>query len=73
MFLDEKCLGRDFAGVIEEVGTNLQEKWSTGDKVCGMTIRVGGQGTISSRILVDPSSDVVMTVPESLSDEQEAA
>lgn len=69
----EKGIGRDFCGVIEQVGTNHLNKWKVGDKVCGMFMHLTGLGTVSSHIVLDPSVDCIVKVPTNLSDEEAAA
>ncbi|VVT51498.1 uncharacterized protein SAPINGB_P003116 [Magnusiomyces paraingens] len=68
-----KGIGRDFCGVIEDVGKDLKEKWRVGDKVCGMFIHVNGQGTVADHVYINPDVDRIIKVPPNLSDEEAAA
>lgn len=68
-----KGIGRDFCGVIEEVGKNQKEKWKVGDRVCGMFIHINGQGTVASHVCINPDVDRIIKVPPNLSDEEAAA
>lgn len=69
----KKGLGRDFCGVIEEVGINQQGKWAIGDRVCGMFIHLAGQGTISTHVTLNPDIDRIIKAPPNLTDEEAAA
>ncbi|CAN6601804.1 protein Ast1p [Trichomonascus vanleenenianus] len=68
----EKGLGRDFCGVIDEVGKAVTD-FKVGDRVCGMVFRPGGKGTIASHIVVNVKSDAIVKAPANLSDEEAAA
>lgn len=69
----QKGIGRDFCGVIEEIGANWKGKYEKGQKVCGMFIHLNGQGTIGDYVLIDPSVDHIIDAPGNLSDEEIAA
>ncbi|KAF5102279.1 hypothetical protein D0Z00_000462 [Geotrichum galactomycetum] len=69
----KKGLGRDFCGIIEEVGANQQGKWAVGDRVCGMFIHLAGQGTISTHVTLNPDTDRIIKAPPNLTDEEAAA
>ncbi|KAK9450432.1 uncharacterized protein V1518DRAFT_413835 [Limtongia smithiae] len=62
----EKGIGRDFAGVIVQVGSSLSSKWKAGDAVCGMYYHPYGAGTFASHVLIDPSKDHIVIRPEAL-------
>ncbi|ODQ66763.1 GroES-like protein [Nadsonia fulvescens var. elongata DSM 6958] len=73
----EKGIGRDFAGTIKEVGSNLTQKWSVGESVCGLFLRVLKNGpmtgTLSTYIVVDVNVDAVTRIPEKITIEEAAA
>lgn len=69
----KKGIGRDFCGVIEEVGKNHKDKWKVGDRVCGMFIHLNGQGTVASHVCINPDVDRIIKAPPNLSDEEAAA
>lgn len=66
-------LGREYSGVVNMVGENLQSQWHEGDEVCGIYFHPhSGSGTLQSSILVEPSEDPILLKPENISS-QEAA
>lgn len=68
----EKGLGKDFMGTIEEVGSDVTN-FACGDKVCGKYTRAFGRGTLATYAAIDTAVDAIMKVPETLSDEENAA
>lgn len=68
-----KGIGRDFSGVIEEVGKDHKTKWQVGEKVCGMFIHLYGQGTVADHVLINPDVDHIIKTPPNLSAEEAAA
>lgn len=69
----QKGIGRDFSGVVEEVGTNQKTKWKIGDRVCGMFIHINGQGTVADHVCINPDIDHIIKAPPNLSAEEAAA
>lgn len=68
-----KGIGRDFSGVIEEVGTNQQNKWAVGDRVCGMFVHITGKGTVSTHVCINPQHERIIKVPPNLTMEEAAS
>lgn len=68
-----KGIGRDFSGVIEEVGVNQQGKWEVGERVCGMFVHLTGQGTVSTHVNINPNNERIIKVPPNLTMEEAAA
>lgn len=68
-----KGIGRDFSGVIEEVGTNQTKNWAVGDRVCGMYLHIAGQGTIASHVCLNPNTDRIIKIPPNLTTQEAAS
>ncbi|KAH8813094.1 chaperonin 10-like protein [Xylogone sp. PMI_703] len=68
----DKGMGRDFAGIIVEVGRDVKG-WAEGDEVFGLLFHVFGQGTFGEYINVNPSSDPIVRKPASLEFEAAAS
>lgn len=69
----QKGIGRDFCGVVEEVGKDQKAKWKIGEKVCGMFVHINGQGTVADHVLINPDVDHIIKAPPNLSTEEAAA
>lgn len=69
----EKGVGRDFSGVIEEVGLSQTNKWSVGDRVCGMFLHINGPGTIATHVCLNPDTDRIIKCPPNITTEEAAA
>ena len=66
-------LGREYSGVITEVGENLNYAWHVGDEVYGIYYHPHlAVGCLQSSILVDPKVDPILLRPESVSAEEAA-
>ena len=51
---EEHGLGQDFSGIISDLGQGAASKgWKVGDRVCGLKLHYGSQGTIASHIVID--------------------
>lgn len=68
-----KGIGRDYSGVIEEVGANHANNWAVGDRVCGMYLHFSGPGTIATYVSVNPNTDRIIKIPPTLTMEEAAA
>lgn len=69
----QKGIGRDFSGIVEEVGKDQKTKWKIGEKVCGMFIHFNGQGTVADHVLINPDVDHIIKSPPNLSVDEAAA
>ncbi|KAA8915325.1 hypothetical protein TRICI_002528 [Trichomonascus ciferrii] len=70
----EKGLGRDFCGVVAEVGAGLRDAWRVGDRVCGMKRVLVGRGTFATHVTVAAGgADAVAVAPDSLTNAEAAA
>ncbi|CEP60261.1 uncharacterized protein LALA0_S01e06656g [Lachancea lanzarotensis] len=59
--------GREYSGVITEVGENLHGQWKEGDEVYGLFYHPNlGYGTAQSSIEVSPSKDVILPKPSNV-------
>lgn len=66
-------IGREYCGVLTEVGSKLTGQWEVGMEVCGTFWHPHlAKGTCESTILVDPAIDVIVSKPANLSAEQGA-
>ncbi|CCK68677.1 uncharacterized protein KNAG_0B02350 [Huiozyma naganishii CBS 8797] len=66
-------LGREYCGVVADVGSELTSKWHTGDKVMGIYYHPHmGVGALQSSILVDPKDDIIAAQPKNISDDEAA-
>lgn len=66
-------LGREYCGVVTQVGDNIAYAWHPGDVVFGIYYHpTQTTGTLQSSILVDPRVDPVLLKPERLSREEAA-
>ena len=64
----EVGLGREYSGVISQVGENLQGNWRVGDEVFGIYFHPRlAKGTLQTSILIDPSVDPVVLRPRNIS------
>ncbi|CAR22077.1 Ast1p [Lachancea thermotolerans CBS 6340] len=64
----EVGLGREYSGVITEVGGDLHSEWKEGDEVYGVFFHPNlGYGTVQSSILVSPAQDVILRKPSNIS------
>lgn len=67
-------LGREYSGVVTEVGENLNYAWHVGDEVYGIYYHPHlAVGCLQSSILVDPKVDPVLLRPDSITAEEAAA
>lgn len=63
----EVGIGREYSGVITEVGDNLRGQWKEGDEVYGTFFHPNlGVGTVQSSILVAPAHDVILRKPSNI-------
>lgn len=69
----QKGIGRDFCGIVEEIGTAQKENWKAGDVVCGMFIHINGQGTVADYVCIDPDVDHIIKAPPNLTPDEAAA
>lgn len=70
----QKGVGKDFAGVIEKVGSKCDSsKWKVGDRVMGKVANMNLAGTIATYVVVNPTTEAVLHTPSSFSDAQGAA
>lgn len=64
----ETGIGREYSGVISEVGDDLRGSCKEGDEVYGLYFHLyKGMGTLASSILVDPTVDIIVPKPPNLS------
>lgn len=64
----ETGIGREYSGIISEVGESLRGEWHEGDEVYGTFFHPNlGYGAAQSSILVNPSTDVLIRKPSNLS------
>lgn len=70
---NQKGIGRDFCGIVEEIGTAQKENWKAGDVVCGMFIHINGQGTVADYVCIDPDVDHIIKAPPNLTPDEAAA
>lgn len=69
----EAGLGREYSGVITQVGENLSEQWKESDEVFGIYFHPHlAKGCLQTSILVDPSIDPILARPVNV-DPKEAA
>lgn len=69
----EVGLGREYSGVVVNVGENLTDKWNEGDEVFGIYFHPHlAKGCLQTAILVDPSEDPILLRPDNV-DPKEAA
>jgi NADPH:quinone reductase-like Zn-dependent oxidoreductase len=70
-FNRERGIGREYSGVISHVGSKIAgSEWKEGDEVCGIYFHPNGFGTLSSSIDLDPSVDILVKKPTTLSFEK---
>ncbi|AET39703.1 uncharacterized protein Ecym_4682 [Eremothecium cymbalariae DBVPG len=63
--------GREYSGVITEVGSDLTLEWKEGDEVMGVFWHPNqGKGVSESSILIDPKVDAIAKVPSNLNMQQ---
>ncbi|KAL3235043.1 Protein AST1 [Nakaseomyces bracarensis] len=66
-------LGREYSGVVTQVGSKLEDYWSVGDEVYGVYYHPHlANGAGASSLLIDPSIDAILPRPPTLAP-QEAA
>ncbi|AOW07669.1 chaperonin 10-like protein [Yarrowia lipolytica] len=73
---EEHGLGQDFSGIISDLGQGAASKgWKVGDRVCGLKLHYGSQGTIASHIVIDLNkTKYSMThIPDNMTFEEAAA
>ncbi|SCU89205.1 LAMI_0D12750g1_1 [Lachancea mirantina] len=64
-------IGREYSGVVSEVGSNISQQWRQGDEVYGIFFHPNlGDGAAQSSILVNPSQDVIIPKPANLTFQQ---
>lgn len=66
-------LGREYCGVITEVGSDIAYSWHVGDEVCGIYYHPHlGKGALQSSILIDPNVDPIILKPKNITNEEAA-
>ncbi|CCC67998.1 hypothetical protein NCAS_0A14400 [Naumovozyma castellii] len=69
----EAGIGREYSGVVSEVGEKLQTAWREGDEVFGIYFHPHlAVGAAQSSLLIDPSSDPILLKPANISSESAA-
>lgn len=67
--------GGDFAGIVEEVGPNVQKSWSRGDRICGWVLGNNilrkNEGSFAEYVVA--TSDLCVRIPDNMRDEEAAA
>lgn len=66
----ERGIGREYAGVITNIGSKVTGDWKEGDEVCGLYIHPNSFGTLCSSIVIYPSEDAIVHKPKGLSWEE---
>lgn len=68
-----KYVGKEFSGVIEQVGSNLKIHYSIGERVCGWISKPSQREHLGTHAVLNGRNDVILKTPPSLTEKEAAA